>query len=296
MISIGKSDMSYTQLKAFHAVATCGGFSKAAAQLSLTQPALSDHVRKLEETHGVQLFLRSARGVALTDTGRKLYTITERLFDVQRQADELLSRAAKLEEGQITIGADAAVHILPQMNRFITKFPHIAMRLISGNSAELIEQLKSFAIDFAVTAERPASDAIGAVKLRQDKLVVVASKGHDHFKSRSISLAALTHLPLVLREQGSMTRKLLLEEMERRGLQPRTIIEIEGREAVCETVAQGLGVAVMSAGEITADPRLHIVRFNDWSAEMDEWLLYLKARAELHFIKNFLALCEGPRA
>jgi LysR family transcriptional regulator, low CO2-responsive transcriptional regulator len=287
--------MSYTQLKAFHAVAQCGGFSKAAAQLSLTQPALSDHVRKLEETHGVQLFLRNARGVAFTDTGRKLYTITERLFDVQRQADELLSRAANVEEGQITIGADAAVHILPHMNRFMTKFPRIAMRLISGNSAELIEQLQSFAIDFAVTAERPPSEAIGAVKLRQDKLVVVAPKAKGLLKSRSISLAALTELPLVLREQGSMTRKLLLEEMERRGLQPRTIIEIEGREAVCETVAQELGVAVMSAGEITADPRLRVIRFSDWTAEMDEWLLYLKARAELHFMKSFLVLCDIPR-
>ena len=89
-----------------------------------------------------------------------------------------------------------------------------------------------------------------------------------------------------------MTRKLVLEEMERRGLQPRNVIEIEGREAVCETVAQGLGVAVMSAGEIVADPRLRVIAFSDWQAEMDEWLLYLKARAELHFIKSFLALCE----
>ncbi len=284
--------MSYTQLKAFHAVAQCGGFSKAAAQLSLTQPALSDHVRKLEETHGVQLFLRNARGVAFTDTGRKLYTITERLFDVQRQADELLSRAANLEEGQITIGADAAVHILPHMNRFMTKFPRIAMRLISGNSAELTHQLQGFAIDFAVTAERPQNDSIAAVKLRQDKLVVVAPKNHGLAKAKSISVAGLTQLPLVLREPGSMTRKLLLDEMEKRGLQPRTIIEIEGREAVCETVAQGLGVAVMSAGELTPDPRLRVIKFSDWSAEMDEWLLYLKARSELHFIKSFLAVCE----
>ena len=282
--------MSYTQLKAFHAVAQSGGFSKAAVQLSLTQPALSDHVRKLEEVHGVQLFLRHPRGVALTDTGRKLYTITERLFEVEAQADELLTKAANLEEGQITIGADAAVHILPHMNRFMKTFSRIAMRLISGNSAELIAQLQGFTIDFAVTAERPQNEAIGAIKLRQDKLVVVAPKSHPLLKSKTVSVSGLMELPLVLREQGSMTRKLLLEEMQRRGLQAKHMIEIEGREAVCETVAQGLGVAVMSAGEIASDHRLQIVQFNDWSAQMEEWLLYLRARSELHLIKSFLGL------
>jgi LysR family transcriptional regulator, low CO2-responsive transcriptional regulator len=284
--------MSYTQLKAFHAVAQCGGFSKAAVQLSLTQPALSDHVRKLEEAHGVQLFLRNARGAALTDTGRKLYAVTERLFEVEALADELLTKAANLEEGQITIGADAAVHILPHMNRFMKAYPGIAMRLISGNSADLIAQLQAFAIDFAVTAERPQNEAIGAVKLRQDRLVVVAPKTRKLLKFKNVSLSELVELPLILREQGSMTRKLLLEEMQRRGLQAKHMIEIEGREAVCETVAQGLGVAVMSAGEIVSDPRLQIVEFGDWSAEMEEWLLHLKARSELHLIKSFLSLCE----
>jgi LysR family transcriptional regulator, low CO2-responsive transcriptional regulator len=284
--------MSYTQLKAFHAVAHCGGFSRAAVQLSLTQPALSDHVRKLEEAHGVQLFLRNARGVALTDTGRKLYTITERLFEVEAQADELLTKAANLEEGQITIGADAAVHILPHMNRFMKAFPRIAMRLIAGNSAELIAQLQGFAIDFAVTAERPQNDAIGAIKLRHDNLVAVVPKTGRLPKSKAVSLSALVELPLVLREQGSTTRKLLLEEMQRRGLQAKHMIEIEGREAVCETVAQGLGVAVMSAGEIASDRRLRIVPFADWSAQMEEWLLYLHARSELHVIKSFLKICE----
>jgi LysR family transcriptional regulator, low CO2-responsive transcriptional regulator len=280
--------MSYTQLKAFHAVAQCGGFSKAARHVSLTQPAISDHVRKLEETHGVQLFLRHARGVELTDLGRKLYTITERLFEVEAQTDELLSKAANLEEGQVTIGADAAVHILPQMNTFMKVYPRISMRLISGNSAELIVQLLAFVIDFAVTAERPPNDAISSIKLREDGMVVVVPQKSP--MGKTISLAALMEFPLIMREQGSTTRKLLAGELQRRGLQPKQVIEIEGREAVCETVAQGLGVAVMSAAETIKDSRLRIVQFSDWKMQMEEWLLFLRARSELHLIKSFLEL------
>ncbi|HRX37047.1 MAG TPA: LysR family transcriptional regulator, partial [Aestuariivirga sp.] len=95
--------MRHAQLKAFHAVAVHGGFSRAAERLALTQPAISDHVRKLEETYGVQLFNRTPQGVTLTDMGRKLFAIAERQFEAETQAVELLSRARTLEEGQLTI-------------------------------------------------------------------------------------------------------------------------------------------------------------------------------------------------
>jgi LysR family transcriptional regulator, low CO2-responsive transcriptional regulator len=280
--------MSYTQLKAFHAVAQTGGFSKAAKHLSLTQPAISDHIRKLEEAYGVQVFLRHARGVTLTDLGRKLYSITERLVEVEGQADDLLSRAAKLEEGQLAIGADAAVHILPRIKSFMKTYPRVAMRLISGNSEDLIAQLLTFSIDFAVTAERPADDRIDAFKIRDDKLMLVAPKSSTWAKQKVIAFEDLSEMPLILREEGSTTRRLLADELQKRGVQMSHAIEIEGREAVLETIAQGLGVAVMSASEVRNDNRVRTIPFRDWDIKMEEWLLFLKARAELHLIRSFL--------
>src|SRR5215212_9786574 len=134
--------MSYAQLKAFHAVAASGGFSKAAARLGLSQPAVSDHIRKLETAYGVELFSRTRRKVELTDLGRSLFAITERHFESEAQAVELLSRARELEHG-----------------------------LITGNSARLMESLERLEIDFAVVAERPASDIFIARKIREDRLV-----------------------------------------------------------------------------------------------------------------------------
>ncbi len=285
--------MTHAQIKAFHAVAQCGSFSKAAQHLFLTQPAISDHVRKLEEAHGVQLFLRTARGIVLTDTGRKLYSITERQFEAEAQVAELLTRAQSLEEGQLTIGADAAVHVLQHLNSFTKTYPRIAVKLVAGNSAELIAKLLNFAIDIAVTAERPQNDAIGSFKLREDRLVIVAPKRSTFIKTQSLSLAKLVDVPLIMREEGSTTRKMLLEEMQRRELKPKIQIEIEGREAICESVAQGLGVAVMSVGEIVADSRLRIIAFTDWTVQMEEWLLFLHARSGLHLIKTFLKLVSS---
>jgi aminoethylphosphonate catabolism LysR family transcriptional regulator len=282
--------MRYAQLKAFHAVALDGSFSRAAARLNLTQPAISDHVKKLEETHGVQLFVRSSQGIAMTDMGRKLFAITERQFEAEAEALDLLSKARTLEEGQLTIGADAAIHVLPQVARFRTRYPSISIRLVTGNSAELLSRLESFAIDLAVTAERPESEDLLSRLLRRDRLVAVA-RGDG---PRRMSMEKLAAMPLILREEGSVTRRLLLDELRRRNLKPASAIDIESREAAREAVAQGLGTAIMSQGEVVPDPRIRVVTITNWHAEMEEWLLCLKARAGLHVIRSFMEI-SPPR-
>jgi LysR family transcriptional regulator, low CO2-responsive transcriptional regulator len=281
--------MRNAQLMAFHWVAAERSFSRAAGRMALTQPAVSDHVLKLEEAYGVQLFQRTPRGAELTEMGRKLFAITERLVEAQGQARELLSRARTVEEGQFTIGADAAVHVLPELAAFRARYPRITVRLVTGNSAELLARLESFAIDVVVTAERPRGDQVLARKLRTHPLVAVARRKGTRLGSR-LRFAQLAELPLILREDGSATRKLLLDEAQRRGLALAPAMEIESREAAREAVAQGLGVAVMSAGELAPDPRLRTLRFIDWDVAMEEWLTCLRSRAGLHVIRAFLDL------
>ena len=293
MSYISVTDMRHSQLKAFHAVAVHGGFSRAAEALGLTQPAVSDHVRKLEETYGVQLFTRAPSGVALTDMGRKLFAIAERQFEAESQALELLSRGRTLEEGQLTIGADAAVHILPDLARFRLKHPQLAVRLVTGNSAQLVRRLEDFSIDIAITAGRPPGAAFLGRKLRSDRLVAVVQRSSRLSKLKELAFAQLVKLPLILREEGSMTRTLLLEEARRRGLALSASIEIESREAAREAAAQGLGLAIMSQGELVPDGRLAVLAIPDWTTEMEEWMICLKSRSALHVIRSFFTL-EAP--
>lgn len=280
--------MRHAQLKAFHAVAQTGSFSRAATRLSLTQPAVSDHVRKLEETYGVQLFERGAKAITLTALGRKLFALSERQFEAESEALELLSRARTLEEGQLTIGADAAIHVLPHLVTFRARYPAIALRLVTGNSSELRAALDAFAIDIAVTADRPPGEAYLARLLRRDRLVAVAAHGTQ--MPLRMTLARLAAGTLILREAGSVTRNLLTAELQARMIKPASTIEIESREAAREAAAQGLGIAIMSEGELVPDTRLQVIAISDWQAEMEEWLLCLKARAGLHVIRSFLGL------
>ena len=106
-------------------------------------------------------------------------------------------------------------------------------------------------------------------------------------KLKEIAFAELVKLPLILREEGSMTRKLLLEEAARRGLTLSGTIEIESREAAREAAAQGLGLAIMSEGELVPDGRLAVLAIPDWETEMEEWMICLRSRSALHVIRSF---------
>jgi len=282
--------MRYAQLKAFHAVAKWGGFSRGAAKINLTQPAVSDHIHKLEESYGIQLLIRGHRTVTLTEIGRKLYVLSERLLETEMAAKDLLSRARGLKEGQLLVGADAAVHILPLLQKFRTHYPDIALSVTTGNSASLIEQLESLEIDFAVVGTEPVSQDFEYRMLNSDKFAAFSSKQYDFCHDRSVDLARLVTCPLVLREQGSATRRLFDLACLERGLQAENIIEIEGREAAREAVAAGLGVGVVSKAEFVDDDRLDMIEITDWDEKMTEWLVCLKSRTDLHIISALLEL------
>ena len=108
--------MRYVQLRAFHYVAICGGFSRAAEALCLTQPAISDQVRKLEEEYDVILFNRHKKQVSLTRAGQQLLEITRRLFDVEKQALELLSESRALRAESARPSGSLSSSFVPAAN------------------------------------------------------------------------------------------------------------------------------------------------------------------------------------
>ena len=284
--------MRPAQLKAFHAVATWGGFSRAAKKLGLSQPAVSDHVRKLEETYGVQLFIRAQKSVSLTALGRQLFVLSEKIAGAEAEARDLLSRARGLKEGQLTIGADAAVHILPLLSRFQDKYPGMNLKVVSGNSDTLLSRLEAFDIDFAVIGRKVSSAIFETRLLSSSGLAAFVSEGHPLSGKARVTFSQLVATPLVLREKGSATRQLFEDALAARNLAPVRAVEVEGREAAREAVVQGLGAGIVSRSEFQADERLTMIEIDGWQAQMSEWLVCLKSRAGLHMTAALLELVD----
>ncbi|ANH97700.1 aminoethylphosphonate catabolism associated LysR family transcriptional regulator [Pseudomonas koreensis] len=280
--------VSHAQLKAFHAVAVHGSFTKAAERLFLTQPAISDQVRKLEERFGVLLFHRNKRSVRLTDLGERLLAITQRLFVIEAEAQELLQESQALQTGSLILAVDAPVHVLPQIARFCERYPGISVKIETGNTDESLFRLFNYQADLALLGRDVSDERLLCVPLRNDPMVAFVSRNHPWSERESICLADLDDTPLVLREHGSVTRQTLEEEMARAGFRIRPAIQVEGREAAREAVVVGIGVGVVSAAEFGADSRVCALPITDCTRRLTETLVCLREQSSRRVVATFL--------
>lgn len=280
--------MNHAQLRAFHAVANSGGFTRAAAALHVTQPTLSGQVRALEESYGVKLFDRRGRKVTPTELGRELLDLTRRLFALEDEVEHMLSAARGLAKGHLRIGADAPYHVTGALTTFTQRYPGIRLSLAVGNSAQLARDLLEHKIDVAVLANIGGDPRFFAKALGRDRLVAFVAKTHQLARRRRLDLVELARQRLVLREQGSATRRIFETAMARRGLELGEVLDMSSREAVRETVAAGLGIGVVSASEFGNDPRLAPIQLTGEDLAMTEYAVCLGEKRNLRLVRAFL--------
>ncbi|MGO4449717.1 LysR substrate-binding domain-containing protein [Phyllobacterium sp. TAF24] len=285
--------MRYVQLRAFHHVAVCGGFSRAAEMLFLTQPAISDQVRKLEEEYDILLFNRHKKQVTLTEAGQRLLEITHRMFDTEQQALELLSESRALRAGTLRIVADAAHHLLHILGTFREKYPGIQVSVRAGNTETVISSLYSYEADIGVLGEIPTGRDFEILKLNSTPIVAFVSNEHPLATAQSLTLEELTRLPLVMRERGSKTRQKLQDHAASQGFELKSAIEAEGREAVREIVASGAGVGFVSSAEFGQDTRLVQIPIAGPEVLMDEALICLRERSAGKLVRVFLDIAKS---
>jgi aminoethylphosphonate catabolism LysR family transcriptional regulator len=284
--------MRYVQLRAFHNVAVHGGFSRAAEVLCLTQPAISDQVKKLEEEYDVLLFDRKKKQVTVTAFGKQLLEITHRMFDIEHQAHELLSESRALGAGTLRIMADSAHHLRPILGPFRKKYPGIFISVGTGNTKEIVDKLFSYEADVGVLGEIPKSRDFEIVNLSSTPIIAFVAKGHMLESAKSVSLEELSLQPLVLREPGSKTRQKLEEIAKVAKVTLNATIEAEGREAVREIVASGAGVGIVSEAEFGHDERLVKILISGGKPLMDEALICLKERSKGKLVSAFMKLAK----
>ena len=278
--------MRYAQLRAFHFVAIHGGFSRAAEALFLTQPAISDQVRKLETAYDILLFDRHKRQVKLTTKGAALLEITNRMFDAEAQALDYLNETRALEAGTLRLVVDSAYHITPVLRAFQARYPAIKIALSVGNSAAVTKALQSYTADIGVLGELPETSEFTMLPLGETPLIAFAAKAGAYGAKTEMSYGELAKAPLVMREHGSKTR----QKLEAAAGQLPALIVAEGREAVREIVAAGNGIGFVSTAEFGQDERLHPISLPQPQPMMRESLICMKARRERRLIAAFMGM------
>jgi aminoethylphosphonate catabolism LysR family transcriptional regulator len=287
MLSIRFTDMTPSQLRAFHLVAESGSFSAAARDSGLSQPNLSGQVTALEKAYGVRLFDRRGRSIVPTETGRQLHGVTTRLFAVQDEAQALLEGEQTLTRGHLRIAADSAHHVVPIMAA-LRRRASLTFALAIDNSAVVLERLLRHEADVAVMAKSVSDPRLQALKLRTDRVVLFVPARHPLAGRRRVPLAVLADKELVLRERGSITREVLEQAMAAAGIRPSAIVEVQTREGVREAVAAGFGIGAVFESELGDDRRFRPVVIADADLAVAEYAVCLQERRRVAPVRAFM--------
>jgi len=242
--------MRYFQLRAFDAVARERSFSKAASLLGLTQPAITTQVRNLEESCQQALFVRTTQGVQLTDAARPLFELTRQMFSTEEQIEDLVSLATAYRHGSLKLAADGPHVALQVVAAFREQYPGIDISIALGSQREVWDDLLGYRVDAAVVGNAASDARIMAIPVAQQDMRVLLPKDHPLAAFKSLSLADLQAHPVIRRESGSNTQRLIDEALQRARFSLPTALELGSREAVLEAVKQGLGIGFVLDREI----------------------------------------------
>jgi len=239
-------DINFELYKIFYHAANSRSFSDAAQKLYISQSAVSQAVKNLEEKIGQRLFYRKARSVKLTQEGELLFKYVEQAYNFIKTAENKILEMQNMDFGEVRIGASDTVCkylLIPHLEKFIKQYPAIKIRVINRTSPQLIDILKNGMIDFAIVT-LPVHDKKILVK---DFAVVedifVASGRFSRLKGIKIKLNELSKQPLLMLQKDSATRRNFDLFLQQKGISVVPEIELENIDLLVEFARIGLGIA-----------------------------------------------------
>jgi DNA-binding transcriptional LysR family regulator len=239
--------MDLSALRIFLAVAHERSFSRAAAKVHRTQPAVSQAVRRLEIELGEQLFDRSSKTGTLTEAGRMLQNYGQRLVRLAEETESAVRELRDLRRGRILIGAnEAAVHtLLPLMARFRQRFPDIAIDVRRVPARQIAVEVQQGSLDFGALTFHPAEEGLLVVPVGTDELVLLVPPAHELAKRRQVQMEDVAKEPVVAHNDPSPARERVLRLFESRHVPLRMVISLPSLDGIKRAVEMKLGVAML---------------------------------------------------
>ncbi len=252
--------MTLTQLRAFVAVAITGSVHQAAAQLVVSQPAVSAALAALQRDLGATLVVREGRGLELTPAGRIFAGYARQVLGLLEEGRAAAAGQLNPERGRVRLAAvtTAGEHVLPPfLAAFRQRYPEAGVALEVGNRSRVWELLRHREVDVVIGGRPPAGGRFASLATRPNPLVVVAPPQG----SREATVEDLAAQVWLMREPGSGTRSTAEEFFDDLGISPRTLT-LGSNGAIVESVRAGLGVTLISRDAVARE----LAR-----GELEEW-------------------------
>lgn len=282
--------MLYTQLRSFHAVAREGSATKASRVLHVSQPTITTQIKELEARYNLELFRRHGRRLELTDLGRELLSITQRFFDVEGEISGYLEAAQNLVRGHLRVGAIGPYPLMKFLRQYRQEFPDVTVSVDLGNSADVLQALKDQRVDVGIVSQIKSSPDIHITRFGCQNVVAFVAVDHLWSANKNIELTDLHGMNMIMREEGSMTRRVLEKALAEKKVRPNVVMEVGSREAVWEAVAEGHGIGVISEISLQPDSRIKVLPISDHIIQTRIDAVCLKQRQHSSVVRAFLEM------
>lgn len=255
--------------KVFYYVAKLGSLTMAAGELSISQPAVSQSLKQLEDSVGVRLFVRTAKGVRLTPEGELLYGYVSKGYEQIRLGEQKLFQMLNLELGELRIGASDMTlrfYLLPYLERFHERYPGIKVIVTNAPTPETLDYLKAGRIDFGVVSTPvEAAEGVKAIEVKEIEDIFIAGRKFIQYKNKTLDLQELEKLPIISLEKKTSTRSYMDGYLSQNGVVMNPEFELATSDMIVQFTLRNLGVgSVMRefAAEYLESGKLFSLRFN----------------------------------
>lgn len=247
--------MNLKQLEAFVQVSESGSFSKAAKELFLTQPTISAHISSLEKELNVRLFIRNTKEVSLSDDGKDLYRYAKQITDLEKAIEERFYMDSDDGKHVITIAASTipAQYLLPKVLMcYRERYPKEQIKIMETDSSEVVTQVVDHMVDVGFTGTVLEKKHCKYIPFYKDELAVITPDTPEYRilkEQNRDDIDWIKRKPLILREEGSGTRKEAEKQLRNAGISMEAldiVASIANQETIKKSVKQGMGITVLS--------------------------------------------------
>jgi DNA-binding transcriptional LysR family regulator len=291
--------LTLAQLETIRRLAKLGSFTRTADSLNVTQPAVTQHVKALQEHFGTRLFDLAGRRPILTDAGAFLAVRAGELLDGLEALERDMKAFAAVESGTLELGATITIGnyaLPPQLARFRALYPSLNVNLRIANTADMALDVKHRRVHLALVEGSVDDPELAEEAYAMDELTLVVPAGHPFSARASVVARELRGESFVAREEGSGTRLLADRALHAAGIDPRISLSLTSGEGVARAVEAGLGIAILSylvVERAAAAGRISIVRISDVDLRRTFRIVYLRGRTLSPSAQRFIEFLRG---
>ncbi|WP_213806226.1 LysR family transcriptional regulator [Granulicella sp. dw_53] len=293
--------MELVQLETFLAVAEERSFSRAAARLHRTQPAISQAIAKLEQELGEVLFERSSRDGTLTDAGEVLKEYAAKLLNLRTEATGALTELRELHRGRLNLAANeyTCLYLLPLMDEFRRQNPRIKLVVQRTLASRIPDEVLMHSVEIGVLSFRPDDPQVKSVMVYRDELAFVVNPNHALARMEEVSIRQLGSQSFIGHSITSPQRQKVIQAFRRHKTRLQMVVELPSLEAIKRFVAMGNGVALAPALTLRTELEngsLVRVKVPELQMERKLRLVYRRQASLSHVAVAFLKVVEAYAA